>query len=152
MGTLESGLSREDLDTLLESMDDWEAIGNHEFHVMQMVRNAPMPPDDHEAHEFMEQLKEHFKQREKEIKDTRKIRQEKAIFLKAKIMLIVRDLGINQLFENANAPASAEAPREVRKPVSPDVEEKLHLAEEFIKDLGVQAHYEKFLKEKAEKS
>lgn len=164
MGTLDSSLTSQDLDTLIDAMHDWEAIGNHEYHVMNMVRNAPMPPQDHEAYEFMQNIKDHFKQREKDIKDTRALRQETAIFLKAKLMLIRRDIGIDQLFVNAAQPVAEAPAKEIRQAVEPDklaepvqaaqapqdptALQKLELAEEFIRDLGVWTHYEKFLVDK----
>ena len=165
MSSLDSKFTRNDVDTLIEAMGDWESLGNQEFHVLNMVKNAPMPPEDHEAHEYMAQLKDHFKRREKEIKDNRVTRQEQAVFLKAKLMLIRRDMAVEQLFEMATTgPADMAAPAPVEAP-QPTVEatngngshkpksasrRKLELAEEFIKDLGVWAHYEKFLAERAE--
>lgn len=170
MGDLSSKFTREDLETLLEAMGDWEMLGNHEFHVMSMIRSAPMPPEDHEAYEVMEQIKEHFRKREKDIMASRAVRQEKAVFLKAKLMMVRKDLGISALFDmsvntDPNSPmpqpkveAEPEAFTPKAKRVKPKADEaadetdykaKLEAAEFFIKDLGVWAHYEKFLKEKA---
>jgi hypothetical protein len=148
MGTLSSSLDRADIETLIEAMGDWEAIGNHEFHVLNMVKNAPIPPEDHEAHEFITNIKSHFKEREKDIKATREVRQEKAIFTKAKLALIKKDLGINELFDNAAAECEAEQRAGPVKKMTKQEKNALALAEEFIKDLGVQSHYEKFLAEK----
>lgn len=159
MGTLSSSLDRADVETLIEAMGDWEAIGNHEFHVMNMVKSAPIPPEDHEAHEFITNIKSHFKEREKDIKATREVRQERAIFTKAKLALIKRDLGVNELFENAQqddliekAPKKGGIPDKEKcvekKKGDPLLGEKFRLAEEFIKDLGVWSHYEKFLADK----
>lgn len=152
MASLTSALDKNDLETLVEAMNDWETIGNHEFHVMNLVKNVPIPPDDHDSHEFIVNIKDHFKQREKDIKATRAVREEKAVLLKAKLMLIKRDMGINQLFENASAPVEEDTAEEVvaqpkaKKPTKEQVA-GLELAEAFIKDLGVWTHYEKFLAE-----
>lgn len=158
MGQLDSVLNHDDLETLLESMGDWETIGNHEFHVMNWVKNAQMPPQDSEAYEFMVKIKDQFKQREKEIKDMRMLRQEKAIFLKAKLMLIRRDMGIDQLFDNAARAAAMSPPvpqKETAVQVQPDtaiavVEEKqdrLAKAEQYIREVGIWNNYQKFLEE-----
>lgn len=159
MGELSSQFTREDIETLLEAMGDWEVLGNHEFHVMQMIKGAPLPPEDHEAFEVMQQIKEHYRKREKDIKASREVRQEKAVFLKAKLMLVRKELGINQLFDmsantDPNSPMpqpkdESEAPEPKAKPkkADPDVAKKLEMAEFFIKDLGVWPHYEKFLVE-----
>jgi len=169
MASLESEFTRDDIETLIESMSDWEMIGNQEYHLMQMIRNAPMPPEDHEAFEMMEHIKDHFRAREKEINESRVTRQEKAVFLKAKLMMARRDMGINQLFDfaaGADAPqrpseavqtpepvAPRSAPQESKKAVkvhvkaAGDAKEALQMAEHFIRDLGVWDHYQKFLKE-----
>lgn len=160
MSSLDSKFSREDLETLIEAMGDWESLGNHEFHVLQMVKNIPMPPEDHEAFEFIGKLKEHFRNRERDIKDSRVTRQEKSVFLKAKLMLVRKDLGISQLFDMAAEAAACEshaAPKE-KVPVmvgvdAPELdtsdmspaEKGLAEAEFFIKDLGVWDHYQTFL-------
>lgn len=167
MSELSSKFTKDDVQTLLDSMSDWEMLGNHEFHMMQAVRNAPLPPEDSgESYEVMNQIKEHFKRREKEIMATREMRQEKAIFLKAKLMLIKRDMGINQLFDMATSVSAepvgqgsvpvesgCEVPVEaILVPENNEAQKSLELAEFFIKDLGVWDHYSKFLKEQKEKS
>jgi len=163
MGELDSKFSRDDIETLIEAMGDWEVLGNQEFTLLQMIKGAPMPPEDHEAFDYMQQLKDHFRRREREIVDSRLSRQEKSVFLKAKLMLVRRDLGINQLFEMASLDTITDAEEEkidssacegVQIPVKSfstsfsKAEERLKMAEFFIRDLGVWNHYEKFLAEK----
>ena len=153
MGELNSKFGRDDIETLLEAISDWESSGNQEWHLLNIVKNTPMPPEDHEAFEMVYAIKEHFKQREKDIKESRITRQERAVFLKAKLMLVRRDMGINQLFEMATenaAGAGAEAAPVEVAPTSQDSEvaQRLELAEFFIKDLGVWDHFQKFLAEK----
>lgn len=171
MSELKSSFTRDDLETLIESMDFWESMGNQEFHLMNMIKNAPLPPEDHEAYEAMTQIKDHFRSRERDIEATRVTRQEKAVFLKAKLMLVRRDLSINQLFEMAteaspevtsspveNAPETETVPvidsedEVVTVPVTSaesSLKSSVELAEFFIKDLGVWEHYQKFLKDRA---
>lgn len=160
---LKSTFSKEDVATLIEAMGDWEMVGNHEFHVLQLIKNAPMPPEDHEAHDYMQQIKDHFYKREKDIMASRETRQEKAVMLKAKLMLVRRDMAINTLFDMANTAESsaseaagtvvAEMPTVSSEPAPPipmaetsdDSQEALRKAEKFIDDLGVWKHYQKFL-------
>lgn len=169
MGELTSKFSRDDVETLIEAMGDWEALGNQEYTLLQMIKGAPLPPEDHEAYEYMQHIKDHFKRRERDIMDGRLTRQEKSVFLKAKLMLVRRDLTINKLFEMAaEAPVDIEKMSDWEKPVvedktveapeaaikipvksSGDVAKRLEMAEFFIKDLGVWGHYEKFLAEKS---
>lgn len=174
MSELKSSFTRDDIETLIESMDFWESMGNQEFHLMNMIKNAPMPPEDHEAFDSMQQIKDHFRSRERDIAATRATRQEKAVFLKAKLMLVRRDLSIDQLFEMAteSTPETQSAPVEnvpqvetvpviesedevvavaVPVPVTSaesKLESTLELAEFFIQDLGVWEHYQKFLQDR----
>lgn len=160
MGELTSKFSRDDIEVLLEATSDWEAMGSQEWHLMNMVKSAPMPPDDHEAYEMVAAIKEHFQKREKDIKESRITRQERAVFLKAKLMLVRRDMGINQLFEMAAEETLPQdlAAKSVDVPVTADDTEPvtipvkatntaLERAEFFIRDLGVWDHYQKFLAE-----
>jgi len=141
------------------------------FHVFQMVKNIPMPPEEHEAYEFIHKLKEHFRTRERDIKDSRVTRQEKAVFLKAKLMMARRDLGISALFDMASnmeegavsgsgSIAISDAPKETVPSISgvetsiEDTDDlsiakrSLEKAEFFIKDLGVWDHYQTFLSDR----
>jgi len=159
MSELSSKFNRQDVETLIESVDDWETVGNQEFHFMQMVRNAPMPPEDHEAFDVFSQMKDYYGKREKHIVDGRALRQEKAVFLKAKLMLVRQDMEIGDLFEmptddsvpappvTATPEATPEAAPEAT-PETPQVGRTLELAEFFIKDMGVWSYYEKFLDER----
>lgn len=164
MPELSSKFTRDDVETLIEAMGDWEMLGNHEFNLMNMVLQAPMPPEDHEAFDTFQQIKNHFKVRQQEILDHRMDRQEKAIFLKAKLLMVRRELAVGEVFEMAAEeavksakPVKAEKVEKVveDKPVksSPKavLQKKLELAEFFIKDLGVWKHYQDFLAEQAKK-
>lgn len=162
MSELSSKFTREDIQTLLDAVGDWENLGMGEWHVAKAVKDAPLPPEDHEAYEIAKAVKEHFRNRELVINDNRELRMEKAVFLKAKLLLVRKALNIDSLFEmpvdtSSPPPASKKedsvVPQKSEYPqmalqVS-DLTEKLRLAEFYIKDLGVQAMYEKFLAEKA---
>lgn len=155
---LSSKFSRDDIETLIEAIDDWEMINNQEFHILQMVKNAPLPPQDHESYEYIEKIKEHFTEREKSIKASRQVRQEKSVFIKAKLMMVRRDLAVDQLFEMAvedKTPDTVFKENPVRRKKSSkteteDLAAKLETAEFFLKDLGVWDHYQRFLKERQE--
>ena len=149
MSELSSKFSREDIETLLEAMNDWEAVSSQEWHLMNMIKSAPMPPEDHEAFDMVQHVKDYFRNREKDINDSRVTKQEKACFLKAKLMMVRRDLGINQLFEMAteDVPVDASAPKEsaeATQPVSVSPS-ALERAEYFIRDMGIWEYYQKFL-------
>lgn len=155
MGEITSKFSREDIDTLIEAMSDWEAVGNDDFYRLIALKGAPSLPEDHEAYEFLENLKAQYKRREKNIMADRATRQEKTIFLKAKLMLVRQDIGINQLFEVATEttpePAKLEnVPVSLVTDINNALKKKLERAEYFIKDLGVWDHFQKFLTETAE--
>lgn len=144
MSVLESSFTREELETLIEAMGDWESLGDQEWHFSQMIKSAPMPPEDHEAFEIMNHIKTHFRNREKEINESRVTRQEKSVFLKAKLMLARRDLAIDKLFDFAKN-TDVGVPSVATATGGNDALQKLERAEHFIRDLGVWSHYEKFL-------
>lgn len=158
MSELTSKFSRDDIETLIEATGDWEVLGNQEWQVSQMVKSMPMPPEDHEAYEMMEHVKDHFRQRERSLSQNRAVRQEKSVFLKAKLMLIRRDMQVSDLFEMATDPNTPSPQPAVSEPSSEstsrlqklqrqnqELKEKLETAEFFIKDLGVEQHYQKFI-------
>lgn len=161
MAELTSKFSRSDIETLIEAMGDWELIGNNEFHVLQMIKNVPLPPEDHEAFEMMTQIKDHFRKREKDIMASRQTRQEKSTFLKAKLMMVRQELGINALFEMATT-ADEEQPKTASKPnvpnetlvkVSEELQAKLNQAElrlkqaeTYVKQIGAEKYYLEYLK------
>lgn len=175
MSVLDSKLTPDDLEILIDAMGDWESTGNNDFHVMNFVRNAIMPPDDDPSFEFVKHIKDHFQKREKDIKATRSLRQEKATLLKAKLMLLRRETGIDQLFEEAKttsvtepdkqvkeAPATfdeaakkaalGKAPtQEVREAKNPnkliDPDRKLSLAERYVKECGLWKLYQTYAKD-----
>lgn len=142
MAELNTKFTRSDLETLIESMGDWEMLGDHEHRVLEMIKGAPMPPEDHEAYDIMSQIKNHYKKREREINASRQVRQERATLLKAKLMLVRMELGTNQFFEMSDNTCADGQQK------TPESSEALTLAEFFIRDLGVWDHYKKFLKEK----
>jgi hypothetical protein len=161
MGELSSKFTRDDIETLIESIGDWEMVGEQDYHLLQAIEDSPMPPEDHEAYEIMVRVKEHYRDRKQRILDHRAVRQEKAVFLKAKLMLIRKDMDINSLFE---VEEDKSAPKPLPRPSESEPKAKLptaqsdipgstlELAEFFIKDLGVLDHYQKFLADQAEKS
>lgn len=167
MGILKSEFTKSDLDTLIEAMGDWEAVGNYDFHALSMVKNMPMPPEDHEAYEGVKAIKEHFLKRENEIKRSREMRHERATFLKTKLMLVKQDFGISKFFEMSIDSSEGESERQEQPIASPPppsmsnvppvhsdelkvLKDKLELAEFFIRDLGTWSHYEKFLAERTQ--
>ena len=149
MGELSSKFSRPDVETLIEALGDWELVGTQDYSLLQMIEQSPMPPEENEeAYEMVRQVKEHYRNRKKEILANRAMRQEKAIFLKAKLMLVRKDMEIEGLFEMESDPT---VPVQVGPPLDKSCASALALAEFFIKDLGVWDHYQKFLVEKSEK-
>ena len=149
MGELSSKFSRPDIETLIEALGDWELLGTQEYSLLQMIEGSPMPPEDHEAYEMVAMVKQHYRDRKKDILANRAMRQEKAIFLKAKLMLVRKDMEIEDLFEmEADPEAFVQEANSSSKEVG-DLKEDLENAEFFIRDLGVWAHYQEFLNQKS---
>ena len=99
MATLNSNLTTEDLEVLIEAMDEWEHIGNGDFAVMMYAKNIPLPSENEESYEAVKKLKEHFVDNEKKIILARDVRREKATFLKAKLLMGRQEIGVNRFFE-----------------------------------------------------
>lgn len=154
MSNLDSNLNSDDLETLLEATNDWEMLGNNDFYTLNMVKAVPLPSEDHETYNFIRDIKDRFRSREKDIKAARAVRQEKAVFLKAKLMMLKRDLGITQLFDEAqvSTPEKGIVMTASGHTIQlSDENKELIRAEEFIKDLGVWEHYQKFCLERTAK-
>jgi hypothetical protein len=134
MPELSSKFTRRDLETLIEAVGDWELVGSQEFIFLQQVKEMPLPPEDHEAFEICKRTKEYYLQRERAILLSREQRAEDAVFLKAKLMMIRKEMQIADLFT-----------METEQPEVTGNVDKLKLAEHFIEDLGVWKHYENFL-------
>ena len=171
---LDKKFTKQDIETLIGAMDDWEMVGNQEYHVLHMIKNAPMPPEEHEAFDAFSKIKNYFRNREKDILASRSVRQEKAIFLKAKLLMIRQDVDDGMFVDMAinsdptphvqkNLPSTdtslGDATQEENRAVQHEGYEnpltnitqvliKLKQAEFFIKDLGVWEHFQKFLSEK----
>lgn len=161
MSELSSKFTREEIQTLIDAVDDWENLGMGEWHIAEAVKNSPMPDEGHEAYEMMKAVKEHFRKREMIINDNKEVRMERAVFLKAKLFMVRKALNIDALFE---MPVDTSSPPPKAAPIAEVVAEKsdsdlpaedsasveaLKQAEFFIRDLGVWGHYEKFLADKA---
>lgn len=143
MATLDSKLSVSDIQLLVDAVGDWEMNNNHDYHIMQIVKNTIVPDEEEnqEQYEFVMQVKNHFKQREKEINDKRSLRQEQAIILKAKLMLLKNELDVDQIFDDAqesipkikklqvNAPTAVVV---VDEPIKDSKLDKLDKAESFL--------------------
>jgi hypothetical protein len=162
MAELNTQFNRSDLDTLIEAMGDWEMVGNQEFHALQYINQIPLPEEDDDSYEPIKQMKDFFRKREKEIKASRVIRQEKAVFLKAKLMLLRQDLGIDKLMSlsvsnDETMVLEETAPERKAQPELDELnllnevsaQERLEHAEYYIRDLGVWNMYQAYLAEKA---
>jgi hypothetical protein len=105
----------------------------------------------------MDQIKQYFKKREKDIMASKSIRQEKSIFLKAKLLMLRQDLQRDEFLEiattnieNNNKVNEQENKNQLKiSTKDSEIKKKLDMAEFFIKDLGVWSHFEKFLAEKS---
>jgi hypothetical protein len=142
--TIDASFNSQDMETLLEAMDIWESNGTIESTVLDYVKKIPVPKENKEAAKYIGEIKEFWVGQEKDILSRRDVIREKAIFLKAKLMQAKITKGIDQLF---NTPDSVAAEAQAT-PTLPVKKGKLRLAEEFIRDLGVWSHYEKFLEDR----
>jgi hypothetical protein len=160
---MSSQFTRDDIEILIESIGDWEMNGSQEYNVAQMIKAIPLPDEDHPQYDVVREAKEHFRRRERLIAQKRADRQEKAVFIRAKLFLTRREVNVNQIFDMAAdfsdapltpqveedqfVPTSDESPKSSSKDLE-DYKKRLELAEFFINDLGVGANYRAFLDER----
>lgn len=138
--SITSDLDLDDIKLLIEAVDDWEIFGSQEFHAMNFIKNVAIPSEfqDSEMGQALKQLKEHFRNREKDIMATRSLRQEKAIFVKAKLMLMRNSKSVDKLFEESQQPIEEEKDSSAKIPVA---DSKLDKAMEFLKETKIINQY-----------
>ncbi len=87
---LEADFTEQDLSTLLDALDEWEMQDIGLLDLIDKLRHIPDPPDDADpdyTHAF-EEFKNHMLSQEDKVRRSRTVRREKAILLKAKIILM----------------------------------------------------------------
>lgn len=151
MAELNTNFTKEDIETLIEAMGDWEYQSSQDYILLNMLKKMPMPTEDHASHAFMQDLRQQYLDREREILRNRDVQQEKAVLLKAKLILARQDASINRLFDMAAAvspTSSNHVPQNEQNENVEQLKSRLSLAEEFIKDMMIWSHFEKFVAEK----
>ncbi len=156
MKTLQAALNMSDVETLLEAVADWENLGNQDYFMMQQVKNMPIPSEEENEylHKVLTSLKQHFADQEKSIKMARQIREEKSVFVRAKLLMIKQSVAANMLWSNPDDAGVGDTIPTQKKEVVvnttssiEDYKAKYDEAVRFITEVGILSHYEKFLKE-----
>lgn len=152
MKDLKASLGTADLEVLLEAMQEWENLGNHDYYVMQQVRNMPIPSEEESEqwNKIITQLKAHYSEREKTIKSDKQVREEKAVFTRAKLMMIRQAVASNKLWNNPED-AGLDEPTPARKVVSKvemeDFKRKYEIAVAYMTDMKIMKFFEPYLEE-----
>lgn len=169
MDNLRAALNMNDVETLLEAVADWESLGNQDFYAMQQIKNVPIPDEEEneELFKLITALKKHYTDRASEIKAARAVREEKSVFVRAKLMMIKQKISANMIWENPDdANSGNPAPREDAQPRSskktktsePKVEEsdvdqkKFDLAVQYMTEVGADKNFNDFLASEKPKS
>ena len=157
MKNLQASLGMADLEVLLEAMSEWENLGNHDYYMMQQVKNMPIPTEEESEqwNKIITQLKSHYANREKTIKSDKQVREEKAVFTRAKLMMIRQAVAANMLWNNPEDAGSDEpAPAPVKKVAPPipkkemeDFKRKYEIAVEYMTDMKIMKFFEPYLEE-----
>ena len=151
--SIEAKFTKGDIEMLEEAVQYWESAGMQEYHLMQMVESSPMPPEDHPAYENAQQIKRYFADRRREIESDREIRKERAVFARAKLLLVRQKLAADQfgesifdMRENSTIDETQDTLSQVAPESSqPSVASGDQLAEFYIHDLGVWKRYQEWL-------
>jgi len=152
---LDSRLVKPDLITLIEAVRDWQRVGDRELHMLQMVKDMPYPPEDHEAYDWVSQMKKQYKEREREIKEASELRAEKATLLAAKLYLAKNELSIQGMLDlaemittNEESLLQEDPQTEIKLSPKSDAKEELDLAYEYIRDVGIWKNFSDFRAER----
>jgi len=101
---IDSDLTTEELDTLIEALDDWEKSESHTIEFIEVLKKIPDPDTEDNPH--MEQFidfKRHMVSKESDLKKDKRIRREKAIFLKAKLLLLTQSKVVDRFCEETQS-------------------------------------------------
>ena len=115
-------MDRSDLELLTECVDAWQEMGNRDRYIMNYVNNIVLPNEDDESYEPILKLKEHFRERKNDILASQKMRDRKATFVKAKLMMLQEDMDINQLFDDATTASPVVEEEDEKKDVYIDAD------------------------------
>lgn len=102
--TIQSEFTKEDLKTILESLDDWEGKDMELLHIIEKLRQMRNPEEGEVPDEFREgfiSFRTHMLNQEGEARKNREIRRERATLLKAKIILMNQRKAAEKAFELA---------------------------------------------------
>ena len=100
---LDADFTKQDLDTLLDALDEWETKGQDLLHIIEKLKIIPDPTDDvpEEYREGFLNFKRSMLAQEPEAKKDKKMRREIATMMKAKIILMNQSRAADQMMDEA---------------------------------------------------
>jgi len=111
---LDGEFTPQDLDTLLDALDEWETKDVELLELIEKLKHIPDPPEDanEQYRETFLEFKKQMLSQEPKARSNKKQRREKAVLLKAKIILINQSRAADKLMEEAQSTSS----RRITKP------------------------------------
>lgn len=100
---LDAEFTNQDLEALLDALDGWEMKDIELLELIEKLKNIPDPPDDADP-EYKEnfiEFKKHMLSQEHRARSNKKQRREKAVLLKAKIILMNQSRAADKFMEEA---------------------------------------------------
>jgi hypothetical protein len=103
---LEEEFTPQDLDTILDALDEWETKDVELLELIEKLKHIPDPPEDAnpEYREYFLEFKKHMLSQEHKARSNKKQRRERAVLLKAKIILMNQSRAADKLFDESSGP------------------------------------------------
>ena len=120
---LDADFNDSELETLLDSLDEWESQSAELLNMIDKLRKMGDPPDgaDEDYKRDFGQFRDHILGQEQKAKKDKKVRREKATLLKAKVILLQQRSAIERLGDpNEKISSPSEKPRRPRHPEVPE--------------------------------
>jgi hypothetical protein len=94
-----------DLETILDALDGWEAESMSLLQMVEKMKQMGEPPDDmdEDYRKHCIQFRNHIISQEDKARKDKKVIREKSTLLKAKVILLQQQRGIDELFAQADA-------------------------------------------------
>lgn len=100
---LDGEFTPQDLEVMLDALDEWETKDVELLELIEKLKHIPDPPEDanEQYREHFLEFKKHMLSQEHKARSNKKQRREKAVLLKAKIILMNQSRAADQIMEEA---------------------------------------------------
>jgi hypothetical protein len=140
-------LSDEDLEALLDALDGWEQDSMNLIHMIENMKRVGDPPEtmDPDYRKHLIQFRLHILSQEEKARRDKKVIRERATMLKAKVIMMQQNRGVDKVFDQA-----AEDAGKVKTEAKPTVG-KMTAEDALAKGIITQEEYDNLKKKEQAK-